>query len=68
MTPSSPFSQSSINGNGQGSPRCGSINLNQPGEVEFWTQQWGVSEHDLRYAIAAAGESVGDIRDYLGVK
>lgn len=45
-----------------------SIDITEPQQIVFWTQELGVSEMELRYAVAAAGESLGDIRDYLGVK
>ncbi|MET0544181.1 MAG: DUF3606 domain-containing protein [Variovorax sp.] len=44
------------------------IDITEPQQIIFWTQQFGVSEMQLRYAVAAAGESLPDIRDYLGVK
>ena len=44
------------------------IDITQPRQIIFWTRQFGVSEMQLRYAVAAAGESLQDIRDYLGVK
>ena len=44
------------------------IDITEPQQIVFWTQRFGVSELQLRYAVAAAGESIGDIRDYLGVK
>lgn len=44
------------------------IDITEPQQIVFWTQRFGVSEMQLRYAVAAAGESIGDIRDYLGVK
>ncbi len=44
------------------------IDITEPQQIVFWTEQFGVSEMQLRYAVAAAGESIGDIRDYLGVK
>ena len=44
------------------------IDITEPQQIVFWTQRFGVSEMQLRFAVAAAGESIGDIRDYLGVK
>ncbi len=44
------------------------IDINEPQQITYWTAAFGVSEMQLRYAVAAAGESIGDIRDYLGVK
>ncbi|MEJ8858015.1 DUF3606 domain-containing protein [Variovorax robiniae] len=44
------------------------IDVTEPRQILFWTREFGVSEMQLRYAVAAAGESLQDIRDYLGVK
>jgi len=44
------------------------IDVTEPRHILFWTREFGVSEMQLRYAVAAAGESLQDIRDYLGVK
>jgi hypothetical protein len=42
------------------------INVNEPHEVRYWTQTLGVTEAQLRSAVAAAGAEVKDVRVYLG--
>lgn len=42
------------------------INVNEPHEVRYWTQALGVTEAQLRSAVAAAGVEVKDVRVYLG--
>ena len=44
-----------------------SVNITSPEEVDFWTRQLGVSELDLRRAVADAGVAAADVRDFLGV-
>lgn len=42
------------------------ISLDQPQDVRYWTRALGVSERELRNAIAAAGTtSATRIREYL---
>ena len=42
------------------------INVNEPHEVRYWTETLGVTEAQLRSAVAAAGVEVKDVRVYLG--
>ena len=42
------------------------INTSEPHELRYWTQALGVSEAQLRAAVAAAGNSVEAVRRYLG--
>jgi len=42
------------------------IDVNEAHEVRYWTQALGVTEAQLRSAVAAAGVEVKDIRTYLG--
>jgi hypothetical protein len=42
------------------------IDVNESHEVRYWTQTLGVTEAQLRLAVAAAGVEVKDIRTYLG--
>lgn len=42
------------------------IDVNEAHEVRYWTQTLGVTEAQLRSAVAAAGVEVKDIRTYLG--
>ncbi|QSI29361.1 DUF3606 domain-containing protein [Variovorax sp. RKNM96] len=42
------------------------INVNESHEVRYWTQTLGVTEAQLRSAVAAAGVETKDVRTYLG--
>jgi len=41
------------------------INLNESYEVRAWTQSLGVTEEELRRAVAAVGNSADKVREYL---
>ncbi|WP_306602506.1 DUF3606 domain-containing protein [Azonexus sp.] len=41
------------------------INLNQPHEVDYWTEKLGVTEQQLRNAVGAVGNSVQKVEDHL---
>jgi hypothetical protein len=41
------------------------INLNEPYEVRDWTNSLGVTETELREAVAAVGSSAEKVRQYL---
>ncbi|WP_437494945.1 DUF3606 domain-containing protein [Sorangium sp. So ce1014] len=41
------------------------INRNQPHEVKYWAQKFGVTEQQLLQAISTVGPKVGDVRRYL---
>ena len=41
------------------------INVNQDHEVRYWTKELGVSEQELRQAVAAVGVMVADVKKYL---
>jgi len=43
------------------------INLSENYEVTYWTEALGVSEDDLREAVAQVGNSAEKVRIYLGV-
>ncbi|MDM0020196.1 DUF3606 domain-containing protein [Variovorax saccharolyticus] len=43
------------------------ISLREPHEVRSWTESLGVSEKDLRSAVAAVGHSVEKVRKYLRI-
>lgn len=43
----------------------GRINLEEPGEVRYWTQALRVSESRLRSAVSAAGDATPAVRQYL---
>ncbi len=40
-------------------------NVNQPHEVRYWAQKWGISEAVLRAAVAAVGVLVKDVEAWL---
>jgi uncharacterized protein DUF3606 len=42
------------------------ININEPHEVRYWTGRLGVSEEDLRKAVAAVGVSAAQVAEHLG--
>lgn len=42
------------------------ININEAHEVRYWTQRFGVSEDDLRKAVAAVGVSAEAVAQHLG--
>jgi hypothetical protein len=44
------------------------INLNEDYEVRDWTQSLGVTEDELRHAVAAVGDRADDVRAHLGKK
>ena len=42
------------------------INVNEDHEVRYWTQALGVSEEQLRKAVAAVGVSADAVRQHRG--
>ncbi|MDB5878371.1 MAG: hypothetical protein JWQ41_1785 [Variovorax sp.] len=42
------------------------INVNEKHEVHYWTATLGVSEAELRSAVAAVGVMAKDVRAHLG--
>jgi hypothetical protein len=42
------------------------IDVTDPTDVDYWTEALGVSETELRLAVAAVGSTVQDVRDHLG--
>ena len=42
------------------------INVNEDHEVRYWMQALGVSEEQLREAVAAVGVSADAVRQHLG--
>jgi hypothetical protein len=42
------------------------VNLARPAEVRWWCATLGVSEQQLREAVAAAGSRIEDVRRELG--
>jgi len=41
------------------------ISLEQPHEIRSWTESLGVTERELRAAVAAVGNSADKVREYL---
>jgi hypothetical protein len=48
-----------------GKPDRDRINLEEPYEVRDWAKSLGVSEDQLRSAVAKAGPMVKDVRNHL---
>lgn len=44
------------------------INLNEEYEVRNWTKSLGVTEEELRKAVAAVGDQADKVREHLGKK
>ncbi|MDM0073299.1 DUF3606 domain-containing protein [Variovorax sp. J2P1-59] len=44
------------------------INVSEDYEVQDWSRTFGVSEADLRRAVAEVGDNADDVRDFLGKK
>ena len=42
------------------------VDLSDAREVRYWTRELGASEEVLREAVAAAGDSLEHVREYLG--
>lgn len=42
------------------------INVNEPHEVRYWGQRFGVSEDELRAAVATIGPMADAVRQHLG--
>ncbi|CAN7142874.1 DUF3606 domain-containing protein [Variovorax sp. LjRoot290] len=42
------------------------VNVNETHELRYWTKELGVTEAQLRAAVAAAGTSAQAVRNYLG--
>ena len=41
------------------------ININEPSEVRYWTERFGVSEDELRRAVEQVGNSVDEVEKRL---
>jgi hypothetical protein len=42
------------------------VNVNEDYEVRYWTEKWGVTEAQLRKAVAEAGVMANDVARALG--
>lgn len=41
------------------------INLNEPGQLEYWTEFLGCTESQLRSVIKLVGNSLKDVKKYF---
>jgi hypothetical protein len=58
-------------GNNQDEARprdAGHINVEEPGDLAYWTETLSVDEPTLRGAIQAVGFTAHDVRDYLEMR
>ena len=44
------------------------INVNEDYEVRHWCKSLGVTEDELRKAVAAVGDRADEVREHLGKK
>lgn len=42
------------------------INVDQAWELRYWSEELGVSEEELRRAVASVGPMANDVRRHLG--
>lgn len=42
------------------------VNVNEPRDLQYWTEKFGVSEQEIRQAVASVGVSVAAVKRYLG--
>lgn len=50
----------------QGPQDRAQVNVNETHEVRYWTRELGVTEAQLRAAIAEVGTSAQAVRDHFG--
>ena len=52
----------------RGGPRKATdqIRLNVAGDVRYWAGLWGLTDHELREAVADAGPVAADVAAHLG--
>ena len=50
----------------RGSPDRDRINMNEDYEVRDWAKKFGVSEEELRRAVAKVGDQADAVRQHLG--
>ncbi|HEY2752147.1 DUF3606 domain-containing protein [Phenylobacterium sp.] len=46
--------------------RRDTIRLDVKRDVLYWAGTWGLTDQELRDAVAAVGPNAGDVADYLG--
>lgn len=56
----------SDNLNNRGPADRSRVNVHEPWEVRWWTQELGVSEAQLRSAVNSVGVSAAAVRRHLG--
>lgn len=44
------------------------VDINDPGDIAYWTNKWGCTEHELRHAAEAVGPLVHAIEGLLKAK
>lgn len=44
------------------------VNVNEPHEVRYWTEKFGVSEEDLIQAVGVVGVGADKVGEYLASK
>jgi hypothetical protein len=49
----------------RGFPDNALISINEPYEVQYWANKFGVSPQKLRLAVNAVGNSAAAVRNYL---
>ncbi len=49
-----------------GAAKRSRIDINEPYEVRYWTGHFGVSEEELRKAVAEVGVSARQVGEHLG--
>lgn len=54
------------NPSNRGSPDRDRINMNEDYEVRDWAKKLGVSEEELRRAVAQVGDRADAVRQHLG--
>lgn len=42
------------------------IHVREQDDICYWMHRFQVTEEELRLAVAAAGDAVTDVKDYLG--
>jgi hypothetical protein len=42
------------------------VNVNEPWELSYWSSHFGVTQQELKAAVAKVGVMVNDVRKYLG--
>ena len=52
--------------NDRGAQDRSRININEAHELRYWTEKLGVSEAELRVAVAEVGVSAEEVRLHLG--